>query len=69
MNRTADEQPPLPNTLPRPEGEAQELLRIWATPRGWRLPSAVNNTVIGLLYVGAAFGVGVLGLLAYAVLK
>ncbi|MCB1674778.1 MAG: cytochrome c oxidase subunit I [Halioglobus sp.] len=65
MNRTADEQPPLPNTLPRPEGEAQELLRIWATPRGWRLPSAVNNTVIGLLYVGAAFMFFVLaGLLA-----
>ena len=40
---------------PRPEGEKDELLRIWATPRGWRLPSAVNNTVIGLIYIGAAF--------------
>ena len=40
---------------PRPEGEEEELLRIWATPSGWRLPSAVNNTVIGLLYLGAAF--------------
>ena len=41
--------------LPRPHGEEEELLRIWATPKGWRLPSAVNNTVIGLLYLGAAF--------------
>ena len=39
---------------PRPPGEEAELLRIWATPRGWRLPSAVNNTVIGLIYLGAA---------------
>lgn len=40
---------------PRPEGEEEELLRIWATPRGWRLPTAVNNTVIGIYYIGAAF--------------
>lgn len=40
---------------PRPEGEKEELLRIWATPHGWRLPSAVNNTVIGVIYLGAAF--------------
>jgi cytochrome c oxidase subunit I+III len=40
--------------IPRPPGEEAELLRIWATPRGWRLPSAVNNTVIGLVYLGAA---------------
>ncbi|HZB57397.1 MAG TPA: cbb3-type cytochrome c oxidase subunit I, partial [Reyranella sp.] len=39
---------------PRPPGEEAELLRIWSTPRGWRLPSAVNNTVIGLIYLGAA---------------
>ncbi|WP_102960568.1 cytochrome c oxidase subunit I [Mangrovicella endophytica] len=30
-------------------------MRIWKTPTGWRLPTAVNNTVIGLLYIGAAF--------------
>tara|TARA_B100000678_G_scaffold291050_1_gene305984 strand:- start:2895 stop:5447 length:2553 start_codon:yes stop_codon:yes gene_type:complete len=41
--------------VPRPEGEEEELLSIWATPKGWRLPTAVNNTVIGLLYLGAAF--------------
>ena len=55
----------LPNSLPRPAGEHEELCRIWATPRGWRLPTAVNNTVIGLLYIGAAFVFFVLaGLLA-----
>ncbi|MDX0498935.1 cytochrome c oxidase subunit I [Sinorhizobium medicae] len=45
----------LPNPDPRPEGEVRELERIWATPRGWRLVTAVNNTVIGLLYIGVAF--------------
>ncbi|BBK35957.1 cytochrome c oxidase subunit I [Allostella sp. ATCC 35155] len=43
------------SATPRPAGERAELLRIWATPQGWRLPSAVNNTVIGLFYLGAAF--------------
>ncbi|WP_421999277.1 cytochrome c oxidase subunit I [Reyranella sp.] len=47
--------PALPiSKTPRPPGEEEELLRIWATPTGWRLPSAVNNTVIGLIYLGAA---------------
>ncbi|MDX0445029.1 cytochrome c oxidase subunit I [Sinorhizobium medicae] len=45
----------LPNPDPRPEGEVRELERIWATPRGWRLVTAVNNTVIGLIYIGVAF--------------
>ncbi len=45
----------LPNEAPRPPGELEELKRIWATPRGWRVISAVNNTVIGLFYIGAAF--------------
>ncbi|MEZ5816618.1 MAG: cytochrome c oxidase subunit I [Hyphomicrobiaceae bacterium] len=40
---------------PRPEGELEELKRIWATPRGFRLVTAINNNVIGLLYIGAAF--------------
>jgi cytochrome c oxidase subunit I+III len=49
-------EPPRPiSPTPRPEGEREELLRIWSTPRGWRLPSVVNNTVIGLIYLGAAF--------------
>jgi cytochrome c oxidase subunit I+III len=57
----------LPNPGPRPEGEEAELLRIWDPPKGWRIVSAVNNTVIGTIYIGAAFLffllAGVLGLL------
>lgn len=45
----------LPNPKPRPEGEVDELRRIWATPKGWRILTAVNNTVIGILYIGVAF--------------
>ena len=45
----------LPNDTPRPAGELAELKRIWATPPGWRMVTAVNNTVIGLLYIGVAF--------------
>ncbi|GHA36082.1 cytochrome c oxidase subunit I [Devosia pacifica] len=44
----------LPNKGPRPAHELEDLKRIWATPTGWRLPTAVNNTVIGVLYIGAA---------------
>ncbi len=28
---------------------------MWAVPRGWRIASAVNNTVIGYFYIGTAF--------------
>ncbi|MBB2971394.1 cytochrome c oxidase subunit I [Mesorhizobium sp. RMAD-H1] len=45
----------LPNPTPRPEGELEELERIWATPRGWRIVTTVNNTEIGLLYIAVAF--------------
>jgi cytochrome c oxidase subunit I+III len=45
----------LPNQGPRPPEELEQLQRIWATPTGWRFPTAVNNTVIGTLYMGAAF--------------
>ena len=45
----------LPNKGPRPEEELEALERIWATPKGFRLVTAVNNTVIGTLYIGAAF--------------
>jgi cytochrome c oxidase subunit I+III len=44
----------LPNPLPRPDGELEALQRAWKTPKGWRIFSAVNNTVIGLFYVGTA---------------
>jgi len=35
--------------------ERAELERIWALPKGWRILSAVNNTVVGYFYIGAAF--------------
>ena len=43
-----------PNSAPRPAGELEELKRIWASPKGWRIVSDVNNTVIGYFYVGTA---------------
>ncbi|PDT82974.1 cytochrome c oxidase subunit I [Sinorhizobium sp. BJ1] len=45
----------LPNPDPRPKEEVRDLERIWASPRGWRLVTAVNNTTVGLLYLGVAF--------------
>ena len=60
----------LPNQLPRPDGELAALERAWAPPKGWRLLSAVNNTHVGLFYIGASllFFVlaGVLGLMMRA---
>jgi cytochrome c oxidase subunit I+III len=57
----------LPSSLPRPAGELERLENVWKTPRGWRFLTAVNNTSIGLLYIGTSllFFVlaGVLGLL------
>jgi cytochrome c oxidase subunit I+III len=50
MNGTVE----LPNPTPRPHGELEQLKALWAPPKGWRIVSAVNNTVIGLFYVGAA---------------
>jgi cytochrome c oxidase subunit I+III len=47
-------QEPLPNTLPRPERELEGLEAVWRTPRGWRFFTSVNNTSIGLLYIGTA---------------
>ena len=43
-----------PNPLPRPDGELEELERIWKPPRGIGLLGAVNNTYIGLYYTGTA---------------
>ena len=60
----------LPNPLPRPPGVLAELERVWATPRGWRFLKSVNNTNVGLLYIGTAMLffllAGVLGLLIRA---
>jgi cytochrome c oxidase subunit I+III len=44
-----------PNPLPRPQSELDKLKTVWAVPRGWRIASAVNNTVIGYFYIGTAF--------------
>ena len=63
-------QPELPNDLPRPPGELAQLQAAWRPPGGWRIVSSVNNTHIGLFYIGTAllFFVlaGVLGLLMRA---
>jgi cytochrome c oxidase subunit I+III len=60
----------LPNDLPRPPGEREALVRAWTPPRGWRLLSSVNNTHIGLFYIGASLfffvGAGLLALLMRA---
>jgi cytochrome c oxidase subunit I+III len=45
-----------PNETPRPEEELKALERIWAPPpSGWRFLSVVNNTYIGVFYIGTAF--------------
>ncbi|MFW7341581.1 cbb3-type cytochrome c oxidase subunit I [Pollutimonas sp. H1-120] len=43
-----------PNPLPRPEGELEQMRRIWQRPRGWRAVTVVNNNHVGLLYIGTA---------------
>ena len=45
----------LPNPAPRSESEHDALKRAWEPPRGWRIVTAVNNTYIGLFYLGTAF--------------
>ena len=44
-----------PNSLPRPEDELRTLKAVWQTPKGWRILSSVNNSVVGYLYIGTAF--------------
>ena len=44
----------LPSSLPRPEGEFERLKEVWRTPTGLRFLTSVNNTSIGLLYIGTA---------------
>lgn len=46
--------PALPNGLPRPAGEIEQLERAWKRPTGWRALTVVNNTSIGLLYIATA---------------
>ena len=45
---------PLPNNLPRPDGEREALERAWTAPSGWSRLSAVNNTHIGVFYIATA---------------
>jgi cytochrome c oxidase subunit I+III len=49
------------------KAQAERLLEAWATPRGWRYWSAVNNSEVGLWYTAATFAfmlfAGVLALL------
>jgi cytochrome c oxidase subunit I+III len=44
-----------PNLVPRPAGELEALKRIWEVPKGWRVVTAVNNTVVGYFYIATAF--------------
>lgn len=44
-----------PNPLPRPPEEFATLRRVWRRPRGFRFITVVNNTYIGLFYLGTAF--------------
>ncbi|MBU1209980.1 MAG: cytochrome c oxidase subunit I [Alphaproteobacteria bacterium] len=55
MDRPDTVEPAPISPVPRPEGERAMLKRIWATPKGPRLVTAVNNSVIGLYYIGTAF--------------
>ncbi|TFW20467.1 cbb3-type cytochrome c oxidase subunit I [Duganella callida] len=60
----------LPSSVPRPPDELERLDRIWRTPRGLRFFTTVNNSTIGVLYIGTALLffllAGVLGLLIRA---
>ena len=44
-----------PTAEARPQSEVDELERIWAPPRGWRMLTIVNNNYVGLWYVATAF--------------
>jgi cytochrome c oxidase subunit I+III len=56
-----------PNPAPRPPDELARLKAVWALPKGWRILSAVNNTVVGYFYIATAFlfflAAGILALL------
>ncbi len=44
----------LPNFEPRPEAELEQLRQIWKPPSGFNFITVVNNTYIGVFYVGTA---------------
>jgi cytochrome c oxidase subunit I+III len=43
-----------PNSLPRPKSELRRLKDAWELQKGWRILTEVNNSVIGVFYVGTA---------------
>ncbi len=45
---------PFPHDLPRPADELPRLEKAWSVPTGWRILTAVNNSYIGVFYIGAA---------------
>jgi cytochrome c oxidase subunit I+III len=45
----------VPHSVPRPAGELEHLEAVWRPPTGLRFLTAVNNTYIGLFYIGTAF--------------
>jgi cytochrome c oxidase subunit I+III len=45
----------LPNTAPRPEEETALLKKTWEGPSGLKFLTVVNNTYIGVFYIGTAF--------------
>ncbi|MFD4838055.1 cytochrome c oxidase subunit I [Achromobacter sp. NPDC058515] len=53
-NTTPDAPRRLPNPLPRPAEEFEQLKLAWRRPTGFRAITVVNNTSIGLLYIGTA---------------
>jgi cytochrome c oxidase subunit I+III len=59
----------LPNSLPRPPDELERMKAVWQPPKGWRLLASVNNTYIGLFYIGAALLFLVLGGLLALVMR
>ncbi len=44
-----------PTSEARPEGELEGLERVWEAPRGASVITAVNNNIVGVWYLGAAF--------------
>jgi cytochrome c oxidase subunit I+III len=61
MTNAESQQAGLPNALPRPAGELEQLERVWARPKGWAALTQVNNTAVGLWYIGAALLFLILG--------
>src|SRR5690606_14946521 len=51
----------LPNPLRRPADELERLQQAWRPPRGLAALTRVNNTVVGLWYIGAALLFLILG--------